>query len=83
MQGATMPNLLETNPTQPIDDSTGAQGHPAVAFLKALFGRAPQQHYLELRPLPTGLLPTSLRFLRLRQLQRRGFDQAVPELLNG
>ena len=74
MQGANMPDLLDPNSTQTTVNSTAAQGHPAVGFLKALFGNAPHQHYLELRPLPPVLVPKSLRFFRLRQLQRRGFD---------
>ena len=57
--------------------------HAAEALFRALFKRAPPQQYLELRPLPTECLHRTLRFLRLRQFQRGGFDQAVPELLVG
>ncbi len=57
--------------------------HPASRLLRALFGTAPPELYLEVRPLPTGLISPELRFLRLRQLQRRGFDQALPLRLDG
>ncbi len=57
--------------------------HAAEALFRTLFKRAPPQQYLELRPLPTECLHRTLRFLRLRQFQRGGFDQAVPELLVG
>ena len=77
-----MPNLLDYTSRTP-GFSTVEPPQPAVPFLKSLFGNSPQQHYLELRPVPSRCLHKTLRFSRLRQLQRRGFDQAVPELLSG
>ena len=56
--------------------------HPAAELLQVLFQTTPHQLYLEIRPIPTGLVPQAQRFFRLRQLQRGGFDQAIPTLLD-
>ena len=55
----------------------------AALFLKALYENSPGELYLEIRVVPTRLLAGQNRFFRLRQLQRRGFDQAVPINLDG
>jgi hypothetical protein len=62
-----------------------SRNHPAEAFLEVLFRGAPHQHYLEIRPLGAtrGDSSQGRRFIRIRQLQRRGFDQAVPVSLDG
>lgn len=59
--------------------------HPATQLLEALLHQAPAHLFLEIRPLlpHDGVAPKGRRFFRLRQLQRCGFDQAVPIFLDG
>ncbi|MBI2166234.1 MAG: hypothetical protein HYU29_07540 [Chloroflexi bacterium] len=57
--------------------------HPAAELLETLFKTAPHHLYLEIRPIPNGFLSRDRRFFRLRQLQRHGFDQAIPAELGG
>ena len=55
----------------------------ASRYLQVLYGNSPNDLFLEVRSVPTGLIPKTLRFFRLRQLQRRGFEHAVPTHLDG
>ncbi len=64
-------------------ESVQASISDATLYLQTLFERSPHDLFLEIRPVPTGLLKPDERFFRLRQLQRAGFDQAVPVQLDG
>ena len=60
-----------------------ASAHAGARLLAAIFGAAPSQDHLEVRPLPVGQIPGELRFPPLRQFQRRGFEQTIPLRLDG
>ena len=57
--------------------------HPAAQLLQVLFEAAPDDSYLEVRPVPPGLLSKRLRFLPIRILRHDSFSHAVPTSLNG
>lgn len=59
--------------------------HPAAQVLQALFQEAPHHLYLEVRPISPegGVVAGTWAFFPLRQLQRYGFDQALPTHLDG
>ena len=64
-------------------DSIQASISEATLLLQTLFEKSPHDLFLEIRTVPTGLLTRKERFFRLRQLQRTGFDQAIPFHLDG
>lgn len=55
----------------------------ATSHLKALFENSPAHIFLEIWAVPPSLLAGVNRFIPLRQLQRRGFGQAVPLHIDG